>query len=51
MRFYIPTTAWRNLTRVVLLGALLLLGSGCAALSRATVGISGTNDSERPTGP
>jgi len=39
-----------RLRRILLLGCLLLLAGGCANMSRPTIGISGTNDSERPVG-
>jgi len=43
---FLPT----RLIQVLLLGSLLLFASGCAAMSRAKVGIAGTNESERPIG-
>ena len=39
-----------RLFQVLLLGSVLLFASGCAAMSRAKVGITGTNESERPIG-
>jgi hypothetical protein len=40
----------RRLLRVLLFGCLLLLAGGCAAMSNAKIGISGSNDSNRNLG-
>ena len=38
------------LSRVLLLGGLILFAAGCATMSHAKIGISGTNDSGHPAG-